>query len=48
MRTSSKILFVAGIIMIVGGLFDPLYNGPDVIGMFTLLAAFISLGIDDV
>jgi len=48
MRLLTKILFIAGISMVVGGLFDPLYNGPDVIGMFALIGAFISLANEDV
>jgi hypothetical protein len=48
MRISSKILFVVGFVMVVIGAFDSLFNGPDVVGMFMLMAGFMSLAIDDV
>lgn len=46
MRTSTKATFVIGLALIIGGAFDPLYNGPDVVGMFTIMWSFMKAYID--
>ena len=48
MRTSTKTLFIIGTLLVIGGAFDTLFNGPDVVGLFTLMAAFMKLGIDGI